>query len=265
MKIWHISDLHFTEEEVRSGLMLGETPEADVAVVLGDISDHVEANIDWCAENILPHMPVIYVPGNHDLYQRCINQCTDELRRHAAMKGVCYLDMDTVALEGVRFVGGLLWSDLELWAPSDPVERDEEVERRIEAFKEKSDFVRIYSDKAGGRFMTPRDSRQRHLETIDYIGRTIRQPFHGETVVLTHFPVHLGSLQPAFVGDPQQPRYLSDKAAFIEETQPAMWLHGHTHQAVSYRVGRTFIANNPRGYRHESTGFRWDLVHDLVA
>jgi hypothetical protein len=25
------------------------------------------------------------------------------------------------------------------------------------------------------------------------------------------------------------------------------------------------IANNPRGYSHETTGFRWDLVHDLAA
>jgi Icc-related predicted phosphoesterase len=264
-KIWHISDLHFTEEEVRDGKLLGEVPPADVAVVLGDISDHVEANIEWCAANVLPHMPVVYVPGNHDLYMRCINGCTDDLRRFAADRGVVYLEMDSVVIEGVRFAGGLLWSDLELWAPSDPAERAAALESRIESFKEKSDYVRIYSDKASARFMTPRESRQRHFETVSYLEDLLATPYAGKTVVLTHFPPHTGSLQPEYFGDPQQPRYLSDKSALIEATQPAMWLHGHTHMAVKYNVGRTLIANNPRGYSHETTGFRWDLVHDLAA
>ncbi len=265
MRIWHVSDLHFTEEEVRGGKLLGEIPDADVAVVLGDISDHVEANIEWCAANVLPRMPVIYVPGNHDLYMRCINGCTADLRRFAADRGVVYLDMDSVVLEGVRFAGGLLWSDLELSAPTDPIERAAEIENRIEAFKEKPDFQRIYSDRASGRFMSPRDSRQRHIDTVTYLEGVLAHPFPGETVVLTHFPPHLGSQQPEYLGDPQQSRYLSDRSALIEATQPAMWLHGHTHMAVAYRVGRTLIANNPRGYGHETTGFRWDLVHELRA
>jgi len=264
MRFWQISDLHYTEEEVRAGTLLGEIPEADVAVVVGDISDHVEANIDWCASRILPRMPVVYVPGNHDLYMRCINGCTEHLRRYAGERGVIYLDMDTAIVEGVRFTGGLFWSDLELWAPEDPAERAMELETRFETFKDKSDYVRIYSDKENGRFLTPRESRQRHLETAAYIENVFEQPFDGATVVVTHFPPHLGSLQPEYFGDPQQPRYISDRASLVEKTQPAFWLHGHTHLAVSYRVGRTVVSNNPRGYRHESTGFRWDLVHDVA-
>lgn len=265
VKIWHVSDLHFTEDEVRAGKLLGDIPAADVAVIVGDISDDVEANIDWCAANVAPLMPVVYVPGNHDLYRRCINGCTEELRRYAGDRGVAYLDMDTVVIGGVRFVGALLWADLELWAPEDPVEREEEIERRIVAFGDKSDYVRIYADKTAGRFMTPRDSRRRHLETVAYLENVLNAPFDGDTVVVTHFPPHLGSLQPEYLGDAQQPRYISDRSALIEMTQPAMWLHGHTHMAVSYKVGRTFVANNPRGYEHETTGFRWELVHDLAA
>lgn len=245
--------------------MLGPVPDADIAVVLGDISDHVEANIDWCADQILPHMPVIYVPGNHDLYQRCINGCTQGLRRYAAQRGVVYLETDSIVLEGVRFVGGLLWSDLELWAPEDPIERAAELERRFVDFADKSDYVRIYSDKASGRFMTPQGSRARFHETLSYIEKVLKTPFSGETVVLTHFPIHVGSIQPEYIGNPQQPRYISHRPTLIEEAQPAMWLHGHTHLAVNYRVGRTLIANNPCGYSHEGTGFKWDLVHELDA
>ncbi|NTF17940.1 phosphatase [Agrobacterium rubi] len=265
MKIWHVSDLHYTDEEVRSGMLLGDIPVADVAVIAGDVSDDVEANIVWCVDHVLPRMPVIYVPGNHDLYRRCINGCTADLRRFASDRGVTYLDIDTAVIAGVRFTGGLLWSDLELWAPEDPIARADEIERRIVAFAEKSDYVRIYADKAAGRFMTPRDTRERHLETVRYLEEVLSTPFDGETVVVTHFPPHPGSLQPEYMGDEQQPRYISDRSALIEVAQPAMWLHGHTHMAVNYRVGRTIVANNPRGYGHEKTGFRWDLVHDLAA
>jgi hypothetical protein len=75
--------------------------------------------------------------------------------------------------------------------------------------------------------------------------------------------VHVGSLQPQYIGDHDQPRYLSDHCSLIEETQPDFWLHGHTHHAVSYRVGRTVVSNNPRGYPHEKTGFDWALVHQV--
>lgn len=263
MKIWHISDLHFSEAEVRAGKLPAPVPEADVAVIVGDLSDDVEANIEWCASQVAPAMPVVYVPGNHDLYRRCINGCTDHLRRQAHDAGVTYLDMDEAVIGGVRFVGALLWSDLELWAPEDPVARLEELELRYAAFADKSDYVRIFVDKAAGRMMTPADSRAKHLETVAYLEKTLSEPFDGDTVVATHFPLHIGSAQPEYLRDPQQPRYISDRGDLIEKTQPALWLHGHTHMAISYRVGRTLVANNPRGYVHETTGFRWDLVHEI--
>ena len=263
MRFWQISDLHYTEEEVRAGTLLGEIPEADVAVVVGDISDHVEANIDWCASLILPRMPVVYVPGNHDLYMRCINGCTEHLRQYARARGISYLDMNTAQIGGVRFIGATFWSDLELWAPEDPAERAMELERRYEAFKDKSDYVRIYADRASGQLMTPMDSRGRHLETVAFIEQEMARPFAGKTVVATHFPPHIGSLQPEYVGDPQQPRYISDRGDLIERLQPSLWMHGHTHHAVRYLAGETLVCCNPRGYQHESTGFRWNVVHDL--
>lgn len=243
--------------------MFGDIPDADIAVVVGDLSDHVDDNLEWCARNVRPHMHVVYVPGNHDLYQRCINGCTDDIRKRAADLDVVYLDHDTAVIEGVRFTGGLLWSNYELWASDDEDERALQVEQRLAAAVSKSDYERIYSDKSAGRRMTPWESRARHMETIDYIRGVLDTPFHGETVVLTHFPPHPGSLQDAYAGDPEQPRYLSDHSSLIESRQPAAWLHGHTHQAVNYRVGRTILANNPRGYSHESTGFEWNLVHTI--
>lgn len=263
MRIWQINDLHLTLDQVRSDTKFGEIPEADLAVVVGDVSDHVDENLEWCARNILPYMPTVYVPGNHDLYQRCINGCTDDIRANAARLGLVYLDRDTAVVNGIRLTGGLLWSNYELWTSDVEDERQRQIEERLAASVRKSDYERIYSDKSTGRYMTPWESRARHIETIDYISDVLDTPFDGETVVVTHFPPHPGSMQKEYMGDCEQPRYLSDHSSLIEGRQPAAWLHGHTHQAVSYRVGRTLVANNPRGYEHESTGFDWQLVHTI--
>jgi Icc-related predicted phosphoesterase len=263
VRIWQINDLHLSKEEVRANHVCGPVPEADVAVVVGDVSDHVEANIEWCANVIVPHMPAILIPGNHDMYGRCINGDVSELKSLAASRGVIFLEQETVVLSGVRFTGALLWSDYELWIDADDAERERIVEARLEAAKEKSDYLRIFADRADGRLMTPWDSRRRHKDTIAFLRAELSRPFDGPTVVATHFPAHTGSLQPQYMGDPEQPRYLSDHAGLIEATQPDLWLHGHTHLAVRYHVGRTLVSNNPRGYAHETTGFEWGLVHEI--
>lgn len=238
-------------------------PDADVAVIVGDLSDDVVANIGWCARVVRPKMPVVYVPGNHDMYGRCIYGDVAELKTIAQAQGVIFLEQETVVIDGTRFTGGLLWSNFELWASGTDREHEAVVAARLAASAEKSDYKRIFADRRAGRLMTPWDSRRRHQETITFIRAELSRPYDGPTVVATHFPVHVGSLQPQFMGDPDQPRYLSDHAALIEETQPDLWLHGHTHLAVRYRVGRTIISNNPRGYAHETPGFDWGFVHEL--
>ena len=111
MDIWHISDLHLTKEEIEGGMVFGEIPKADVAVVLGDLSSHMDANLKWCAKVVRPHMPVVYVPGNHDFHWRGIIQASAEGRGLARKLGIHYLDGDVEIVAGARFVGGTFWSD----------------------------------------------------------------------------------------------------------------------------------------------------------
>lgn len=158
MRIWQINDLHMERDEVVSGKTFGDLPDADVAVVVGDLSDFVEDNIDWCSRVVRPKMPVVYVPGNHDMYGKCIYSDIDDLRAFAAGRGVIFLEKDVVVVGGARFVGGLLWSNYELWAAGDDEERETLVESRLVAAQEKPDYKRIYADRPAGRLMSPWDS-----------------------------------------------------------------------------------------------------------
>ena len=42
--------------------------------------------------------------------------------------------------------------------------------------------------------------------------------------------------------------FVSDLADRIARWQPALWLHGHTHDSFDYRLGATRVVCNPRGY-----------------
>jgi hypothetical protein len=42
--------------------------------------------------------------------------------------------------------------------------------------------------------------------------------------------------------------FVSDLTEKIRVWQPDLWLHGHTHDSFDYRVGRTRIVCNARGY-----------------
>jgi 3',5'-cyclic AMP phosphodiesterase CpdA len=46
MDIWHISDLHLSKSEIENNIVFGDIPKADVAVVLGDLSSDMKANLN---------------------------------------------------------------------------------------------------------------------------------------------------------------------------------------------------------------------------
>ena len=67
-------------------------------------------------------------------------------------------------------------------------------------------------------------------------------------MVVTHFAPSLHSVSPRFAGSPVNAGFVSNLEAQIERWQPALWLHGHTHDSFDYRVGATRVVCNPRGY-----------------
>jgi Icc-related predicted phosphoesterase len=67
---------------------------------------------------------------------------------------------------------------------------------------------------------------------------------------------------PRYANDPLNPAFASRLESLIEEYQPALWIHGHTHDPCDYELFRTRIVCNPRGYpgEHGHAGFKPDLT-----
>jgi len=121
MKIFLTSDLH-TEKSQKTfdphydyGCLQFNYPEdADVIVLAGDVGEWVNG-LEW-ARNRFKDKPIVYVPGNHEYYDSDLS-IIDELRNKAMELDVFLLDNEAVTIDGVRFLGTTLWTDLNRYSP----------------------------------------------------------------------------------------------------------------------------------------------------
>ena len=68
-------------------------------------------------------------------------------------------------------------------------------------------------------------------------------------VVITHFPPTLGALdRERHEGNRLNPYFINDNEALVRMVDARLWVSGHTHSPFDYRVGRTRVIGNPRGY-----------------
>ena len=254
MKIALLSDLHL------SMAPLPKPPtDADVVVLAGDLG-RPEAAMEWARQYT---QPTLFVAGNHEYYGSDLVTTLAELRARAAGTAVRVLERDEWHHQGVRFLGCTLWADHRL------LESLEERDRGIaQAMGFVRDFERIRVAPGFDDRFTPALSQLLCDASIDWLGQRFAEAHAGPTVVVTHFAPARGSIAARFAGSPLNGCFVSDLEAHIRRWQPALWLHGHTHDSFDYRIGATRVVANPRGYvlkgRVENERFDPALVLEIA-
>lgn len=252
MKIWTLSDLHLSGDLGKFGDKL-KIPAADLCVVAGDLSDDLDASFAWMYRILRPHMPVIYVLGNHDVFGRELDHVVAEARTLADNTGIVLLENDALTCrrdgEQVRFVGATLWTDFALHG-------DQEL-----AFEQLSHAMPEYQwcRAHGNQPMGPKDAYRLHCRSRAFFEKVLAMPFEGKTVVVSHHCPHPNSILERFRGDTINPAFTSDLSDLIETYRPDLWIHGHTHASFDYTVGDTRILCNPRG-NGGNKSFDWRKV-----
>lgn len=251
-------------------------PEADIAVVAGDIAAPVVKAVAYLQRTVARHMPVIYVAGNHEFYSHTLEEEFDRAREHLAVRRddcneIHLLEDETAIVAGIRFIGATLWTDYELYV-GDRVgkERDIEIATAMDAARRMiRDHQRVTTQPAGEPLtgFAPRHARSRHQRSRAYIESVLSQPFEGPTVVVTHHAPHPDSVEERFKKSVVSPAFASDLSALIAEHEPELWVHGHVHSSHDYRVGRTRVVANPAGYvidgRLENTAFDVERIIEV--
>jgi hypothetical protein len=70
-------------------------------------------------------------------------------------------------------------------------------------------------------------------------------------VVITHHAPSEKSIPPFHLGRILNAAFASNLDWFVENSSVPLWIHGHTHYSVDYKIGRTRVFSNQRGYPHE--------------
>ena len=281
MKISVVSDLHLEFADIN----IKNENDVDVLILSGDIMvaqdlhDHPEMNYGTYSNDNLanlgrrqqtalrfrdflkrcsfqfPH--VVYVAGNHEFYHGKWMQTIDVLAQECAKHpNVYFLERSTKIIDGMAFVGGTLWTNMN---KGDPL--------TLHAARDMmNDFRIIRKEFEGYTTLKPIDTVTRHKETLGYIKEIVDRKDYEKYVVVGHHSPSFLSCHENYKNDQiMNGCYHSSLEEFIlDRPQIKLWTHGHTHHPFDYVIGETRIICNPRGYEgYENTGWNSNIVLEI--
>lgn len=283
MKIQLVSDLHLEFADINIQNLNG----ADVLILSGDICvaqdlhDHIAADFNPYAQGALADLGrkqarvqvfrdffkrvsfqfpnVIYVMGNHEHYHgkfdRSQQYLQDEFNR-AGLTNIHILNNDVKEINGVHFVGGTLWTDMN---KGDPL-----TIHAIETMM--NDFRLIRIAKENFKKFLPTRAAIEHKKTKQYISVVLESlPADARVVVVGHHAPSLMSIHEQYKNDQlMNGGYASDLSEFIlDRPKIKVWTHGHMHQCFDYMIGSTRVLCNPRGYHDENPQFNPNFIFEV--
>ncbi len=253
MRIHILSDIHnefgqFTLPDVDS----------DLLILAGD-TDLGSQGVKWILQEYR-EKPVLYVIGNHEYYGQKVPSLQKRLITGAEAYNLHVLENQEWVMDDIRFLGCTLWTDFNLFGPA---KKDFAM---FEAQQKMTDFQRIRLGQAYRyRKLCPSDTVIFHWQSRKFLNNKLAEPFPGKTVIITHHAASAKSLDEAGQNDLLSAAYCSDMENLILQYQPQLWIHGHLHRSLDYKIGNTRVICNPRGYFacQEVGDFQPDFVLDV--
>ncbi|MBU2755254.1 phosphatase [Acidithiobacillus sp. CV18-2] len=240
MRIAYASDLHI---EFGIRFSVDGLDAADVMVLAGDVETDAAEWADFMgrASEAFGDKPIIVILGNHEYYNGIFPDDLD--RYHQALAGlnranIHLLERESIIIDGVRFLGATLWTDFAQGTQA------------LSCQMGMADFA-VIRDGDTMRGLHTQRIAQVHKDTITWLDICFRDDWKGPTVVVTHHAPSFRSSHPRFAGSRITGGFCSDLDSRIEDWKPDVWIHGHLHDPVDYRIGKTRVLCNPWGYLDE--------------
>jgi predicted phosphodiesterase len=257
MNITLVSDLHLDI----SGFL--DLPGGDVLLLAGDICEVKELRKEFHQTKVLDRVPgafpcydffnfvvpkykkVFMVMGNHEHYRGRFDKTYGELK-DMLPDNVTLLEKECFEYEGVLFLGATLWTDLN---KGDPI-TVYTIKNFMNDYKVVQNF---YPAKGLYHKLTPEHTVEEHRKTKEYFKFVLeenRATKNLPVVVITHMAPSFQSVNEKFKHEGvTNGGYASEMSEFIlDNPEIKVWVHGHMHDPVDYKIGDTRVLANPRGY-----------------
>jgi predicted phosphodiesterase len=245
----------------------GAAADADLHLLAGDIGVGAQG-LMWALQKL--NGPTAYVFGNHEHYGNSpISTSISRARQACLGSHVSVLEMNEMLLiPGARILGATLWTDFQLFdQPQRNQEAIEHAQFKMSDYRQICVGFKPGCDEQGRSIgsdpatpptefelmanriaLSPQATMDMHKESLNWLRSKLREPYHGKTIVLSHHAPHPRSLLHQEPGPLIDAAYASNLQDMLIEEKVDLWAHGHTHVPCDYRIGKTRIVSNPRGY-----------------
>jgi Icc-related predicted phosphoesterase len=178
--------------------------------------------------------------GNHEFYGQSMMPLLEECRAETQGTNIHLLENQSVQIGELTFLGCTLWTDFRLWP------------KPAEAMEAARDFMSDYKliQTSSGR-LHPKDTVKFHQASLAWMRAQLQRSMPEKTVIVTHHAPCETSIPAKYAGDILNGAFASDLKTVIKQCRVPLWIHGHTHHCVDYRIGETRIYSNQRGYPGE--------------
>lgn len=241
MKIRLMSDLHTESRKKYPYIRMDE----DVLVLAGDIGVGF-GGLEWILNQVPMDLKKIYVPGNHEYYGHSFDNLNTRLAEKCALHNIHFLNNKSVVIDGVKFIGGAMWSDFLLFGISESWFAEKEAKNYIRDFQVITKTGRYYQEIP----FTTHDCKEEFIKFSNFLKSELASPFEGDIVVVSHFCPGMESVHPKWANSEVTPYFSSNMSKYMGK--PKLWLHGHTHDSHDYNIKGTRVCCNPLGYGNEN-------------
>lgn len=199
---------------------------------------------------------VLYVPGNHEYYGGRI----DDRKNHEQflemnplkLDNVHFMRRKSIAIEGIRFIGATLWTDMNNRCPI----TEWDLQMKMNDFKAITYFDQLRNNY--GKYKV-RNWLNEHTKDFLFIRQELEEAQEEQIVVISHHAPSTLSKDDRYLEDRYGVYgYCNNLEDFIlSHPKIKYWCHGHVHQKQDYFIGGTNVVCNPHGYiiNGEETGF----------
>lgn len=203
---------------------------------------------------------IIVLLGNHDFWGGNLKTEYDfylKSIQNQNLHNVYLLQNNTIKFDGIKFVGGTLWTDF----------NSKHEETFYSAENTMNDYKYIKNGLTFSR-LKPSHIYEQFRTTLEYIKSNMHKDKENQNLwVLTHHAPSFKSIHPDYNDDEfflMNGLYANDLEYLMHpKSEINVWVHGHCHHYQNYNINNTKVISNPRGYRFENTNYREDILFNF--
>ena len=217
---------------------------ADVVILAGDM--HVGTKGAAWALQQFPTTPIIYLMGNHEFYHNSLPALTGTIQRGTAGTHLHLLENSAVEINGYTFLGCTLWTDFSI--ATDP-------EAAMRVAEERMNDYRIITNSNEKGALRARDTARMNRESVAWLADQLAKCDPERTIVVTHHAPSQRSEAPYHANSPLSPAFISNTDSLVQQSGVPLWIHGHTHFNVDYRIQSRRVLSKKESTRVLSNQF----------